>query len=167
MKKLILITLALCGLIFVNNVFADANGTFGIIDMQKIMQSSPKIKAAGDRLKTQFSADQGKIATKQKQLKDLLTKLNRDSSVISDKAKKDLQTKITTARKEYGAMLQSYEQKVMAAQQQAMQKIAASIQNVAEKVAKENNLGMVIVKQAVIYAGNAKDITNQVIKAMK
>jgi outer membrane protein len=162
-----LISIVLLGMLFLTNSFAVTANTFGIVDIQKIMQVSPKIKAAGDRLKAKFASQQRKIASKQQALRGLLTKLNRDASVMSDSAKQKLQTKITAARKEYGAILQNYEQKVMSAQQQEMQKIATSIQGIAAKIAKQNNLAMVVVKQAVIYAGNAKDITDQVIKAMK
>lgn len=167
MKKVILISLMFLGMIFLANVFADTATNFGVVDIQKVMQASPKIKAAGDRLKAQFAAQQKKIAAKQEELKNLLTKLNRDASVMSDSAKQKLQNKITAARKEYGAMLQNYEQKVMSAQQQEMQKLANNIQDIAAKIAKQNNLGMVVIKQAVIYAGNAKDITDQIIKAMR
>jgi outer membrane protein len=162
-----LISIVLLGMLFLTNSFAVTANTFGVVDIQKIMQVSPKIKAAGNRLKAKFASQQRKIAAKQQALKGLLTKLNRDASVMSDSAKQKLQAKITAARKEYSTMLQNYEQKVMLAQQQEMQKIATSIQSIAAKIAKQNNLTTVVVKQAVIYAGNAKDITDQVIKAMK
>jgi len=167
MKKIMLISIALLSMLFITNVFADTTKSFGIVDMQKIMHVSPKIQAVGNRLKAKFASQQGKIAAKQQQLKTLLTKLNRDASVMSNSAKQKLQNKIVDARKKYSSMLQNYEQGVMAAQQKEMQKIAGSIQSIAAKIAKQDNLGMIVVKQAVIYAGNAKDITDQVIKAMK
>lgn len=167
MKKIMLITIMLFSMLFIANAFADIANTFGVVDIQKIMRASPKIQATGNRLKTKFASQQGKIVVKQQQIKKLLTKLNRDASVMSASAKQKLQKQIIAARKAYAAMLQNYEQKVMAAQQQEMQKIAENIQSIAAKIAKKYNLGIIVVKQAVIYAGNAKDITDQVIKAMK
>jgi outer membrane protein len=97
----------------------------------------------------------------------MITKLNRDGSIMRDSDKQQLKDKIAAARKEFTTLTQNYEQQAMQAQQQLMQKTAEQVNNIAEKIAKQKGLSMVIVSQAVVYPGNAQDITSQVISKMK
>lgn len=167
MKRLVLILTSLIGLFFLVNSYAAANFNIGIIDVQKVMQNSPQAKAATKTLQKKFAAQQTKIMDKQNKLKQMIAKLNRDGSIMRDSDKQQLKDKITAARKEFTTLTQNYEQQAMQAQQQLMQKTAEQVNNIAEKIAKQKGLSMVIVSQAVVYPGNAQDITSQVISKMK
>lgn len=167
MKKLLLIFISLLGIFFLANSYAMGNAKIGIVDVQKIMQNAPEVKSASDALHKKFAPEQAKILAKQTDLKKMMDKLNRDASVMRDSDKKKLQDQIMTARKEFTTMTQGYEQKVLVAQQQTMQKIVKKVNNIAAQIAKKESLSMVIVRQAVIYPGDAKDITDEIINSMK
>ncbi|MGD9109191.1 MAG: OmpH family outer membrane protein [Gammaproteobacteria bacterium] len=167
MKKIILICIAIFSIAFITNSYADTSTNIGVLDVQKIMQSSPKIQAAGEKLKAKFTPQQNKIMAKQQALKNLMDKYNRDAPIMSDSVKQKLKNQIIAARKEYTTMSQNFEQELMKAQQQEMQKLTNDLQNIVAKIAKKNNLNMILTKQAIIYSGDTKDITDQVLKAMK
>jgi len=167
MKKITLICLIILGIFCITNTYADTTAKFGMIDIQKIMQKSPRIKAAGDRLKEKFASQQKKVIAKQQELKGLLDKFNRDASIMSDSVKQKLQKRILSVRKEYTIITQKYEQNLVLAQRKEMQKISDEVQRISGKVAKQEQLSMVFLKHALVFTGNAKDITNQVIKEMK
>lgn len=167
MKKIILICIAIFCVTFMANSYAGTPINIGILDVQKIMQSSPKIQAAGEKLKAKFTPQQNKIVAKQQELKNLMDKYNRDAPIMSDAVKQKLKDQIVAARKEYTTMSQNFEQELMQAQQEEMQKLTDDIQNTVTTIAKKNNLNIVLAKQAIIYSGDSKDITDQVLKAMK
>jgi outer membrane protein len=167
MKKITLICLIILGIFCLTNTFADTTAKFGIIDIQKIMQKSPRIKAAGDRLKEKFASQQNKVIAKQQELKGLLDKYNRDASIMSDSVKQKLQKRILSVRKDYTAMAQKYEQNLVLAQRKEMQKISDEVQKIVSKIAKRERLNAVFLKHALVFSGDAEDITSQVVKAMR
>lgn len=167
MKKIILTFIVIFSMTFITNCYADTSIKLGVLDVQKIMQNSPKIQAAGEKLKAKFTPQQNKILAKQQELKKLMDKYNRDAPIMNDSVKQKLKNQIVAARKEYTAMSQNFEQELMQAQQKEMQKLTDDIQSIVAKVAKKYNLDMVLAKQAIIYSGNAKDITDQVLQTMK
>ncbi|MGD9152559.1 MAG: OmpH family outer membrane protein [Gammaproteobacteria bacterium] len=167
MKKIILICIAIFSIAFITNSYADTPTNLGVLDVQKIMQNSPRIRAAGEKLKAKFIPQQNKIMAKQQELKNLMDKYNRDAPVMSNSVKQKLKNQIIASRKEYTTMSQNFEQALMKAQQKEMQKLTNDLQNIVAKIAKKDNLNMVLTKQAIIYSGDAKDITDQVLKAMK
>jgi len=165
MKKFILFVVSVVTLVFAVSSFA--NLKIGVVDMQKIMQSSPKVAAAGEKLRKQFAPQQNKMMAKQKELKALAAKLKRDDSIMKDSDKQKLQSQIAAVRKSLSTMAQGYQQKVVAAQQGAMGDIVKLIDKAVKKIAKKQSLNMVVVKQAVVYLGDQTDITAQVEKALK
>lgn len=138
----------------------------GLVDMQQILQQSPKVTAASEKLKKQFSPEQNKLMAKQNHLKELTDKLNRDAAVMQPKDKEALQAQIEKEQKDLMQQSQAFQQKAFEAQQKEMQSILANVTGVVKDIAKKKNLGLVVDKGAVVYADDGLDITNDVKKAL-
>lgn len=113
------------------------SGTVGVLDVNKVMSESPKVK----QLQEQLNA-------KAKELSDTLEK---DKANIS---KEEFQKRQETAYGDFLKMKQDLESQVDTSMKQAL-----------EEVSKEKKLGVIIYKNSVAQGGI--DITDDVLKKMQ
>ena len=166
MKKFNLFLISIISMFFVLTAYAAAP-KIGIVNFQKVMQELPKTKQDASRMEKQFTPEKEKIEQKKKKIDDLEKKLKRDSSVMQAKDKTKIETQLKAEQTEFLTMAQSFQGKVLKAQQDTLKGIIKSINDSVAKVAKQNKLDLVLQSGAVVYSGNAVDITSQVIKAGK
>jgi outer membrane protein len=114
-----------------------ATGAVGILDVNKVMSDSPKVKALQDQLNT-----------KAKELSDQLDK--DKASLSADEFQKKQEAS-------YGDFLKF--------KQDLESQVDASIKQSVEAVAKEKKLGIILYKNSVAQGGT--DITDDVIKRMQ
>jgi outer membrane protein len=165
MKKVIVAIMGLIGTGLC--AFASAAPvSIGIVDMQQVLQQSPKVTAVSEKLKKQFAPEQNRLMDQQKHLKELAGKLNRDAATMQAKDKDALQAQIDKEQKDLMEKTQAFQQKAFEAQQKEMQNILLNVTSVVKDIAKKNNLGLVVDKGAVVYANEDMDITAQVKKAL-
>ncbi len=112
-------------------------GAVGILDVNKVMSDSPKVKTLQDQLN-------GKA-------KELSDQLDKDKASLSAE---EFQKKQETAYNDFLKIKQDLESQV-----------DASIKQSVEAVAKEKKLGVVLYKTSVAQGGT--DITDDVIKRMQ
>jgi outer membrane protein len=112
-------------------------GAIGILDVNKVMSESPKVKALQDQLNTKA--------------KELGDQLEKDKASLSNE---EFQKKQETAYNDFLKIKQDLESQV-----------DTSIKQSVEAVAKEKNLGVVLYKNSVSHGGT--DITDDVIKRMQ
>lgn len=166
MKKIIVTVACLLSSALCLAAPAAAPVSIGIVDMQQVLQQSPKVTAASEKLKKQFAPEQNRLITQQNHLKELTEKLNRDATIMQQKDKDALQAQIDKEQKDLMQKSQEFQQKAFEAQQKEMQSILAKVTDAVKALAKKNNLTLVIDKGAVVYAGDELDITSQVKKAI-
>jgi len=167
MKKLIMTTVAaaLVAVVSTNAMAAADAGKFGVIDVQKIFASSPKVTAQKKSLMSEFTSKRDKLQASQKSLQAMMTKYKRNATVMSQSQKQALQTQIAAAQTKLMQMGHGYQQQAEQAQAQAMQKFVGQLKTAAATVAKKDNLAMILPTNAVIYAGDSMDVTKQVASA--
>ncbi len=147
---------------------AFASVKVGIIDLPQILQNSPQVKAINTKLKNEFKPQQEKIASAQANIRSEAEKLapNKAES-LKPEQKKAIQDKIMAKQKELQQMVVSFQQKVGDAQENAMKSFMKKIDDAVESVAKKDDLDLVLLKPAVVYASNTVDVTQAVMKALK
>lgn len=116
---------------------ANTVGAVGILDVNKVMADSPKVKALQEQLNVKA--------------KELSDQLEKDKASLSAE---EFQKKQEAT---YGSFLQL--------KQELEGQVDASIKQSVEAVAKEKKLGIVIYKNSVAQGGT--DITDEVIKRMQ
>jgi len=162
MRKLVV----LLGLFLASCAFA-SDGKVAVVDVQKVLADAPQVASVKTKLQNQFDPQSKEIANMQKQLQADVEKYSKDSAVMKDKEKKDLQDKIADNQKKLRDKEVSFQQDLVNAQNQAMQGILKQIQDAAENIAKKQQYDMVLVKGAVLYNNAALDITDKVIASLK
>jgi len=166
MKKLLVTLLSVATLVLGASAFAHATELrVGTVDMQQVFAQTNIVGdfqsrfqfQFGDRMK-QFSVNQREIAELTKKLKDPnISAKEKEKVQVKFKAE---QTKIMEARK-------SFSNEMRNTQFGEKTKIKNSIANTARKIAKQKNLDIVLRDDAVIFAGQKFDITDDVVKVIK
>ncbi|MBA2709990.1 MAG: OmpH family outer membrane protein [Tatlockia sp.] len=156
---LIAMVLALSGL----NVFADG-AKIGVVDLQKIMQTSIQMKAIQKKLENDFKPRRDKLLAMEEGLKKDMEKFKRDSSVLSDSQKKELEKKIVSVQQNFEREGQHYQQELSTAHNEAMENLYSKIRKAIAKVAETDKYDIVLQKDAAPFSSEKLDITDSVLK---
>ena len=147
------------------NAFADMNGAkIGVVDLQKIMQASNQMKEIQQKLEKDFKPRRDKLVAMEETLKQDMEKFKRESAVMSDSQKKELEKKIVSAQQVFEREGQQYQQELSAAHNEAMEQLYSKIRKAISKVADTDKYDLVLQKDAAPFSSEKLDITNSVIK---
>lgn len=141
--------------------------TVGVIDLAQVLQNSPQMKKAADKLKAEFKPRQERIAAMQEDMQKNQDKIKRDSSVMSQVDLQALQDKVVNERRDLQRMQEDYMQDLQAAQQQAMQGVLQGIDKIVQNIASQGHYDLILQKNSVAFASQRVDITPQVIQQLK
>lgn len=147
---------------------ADAPATsaikVGIVNVQQVLQQSPRVVALSKKLESQFKDRQTKINDEQKALQDELDKFKKDSVTMSQKDRDAAQKKIAADRSDLVKEAVAYQQDLQKEQSKIMQGIQADLNTIVTSIAKAQSYSLVLDSQAVIFAADGNDITKDVAK---
>lgn len=141
--------------------------TIGVVDVQKILESSSQAKSLRDNLQKQFGAKHDAIMSQGKAMQADIQNFQKNQAVLSPKDLDALKKKIMNEQQQIGQEQNQFQQDYMVARSKAMDTIMQSVQASAAKVAAKKNLDLVVAKQTVIYAKDGSDITSDVLEGMK
>lgn len=139
----------------------------GVLDVSKVLQQSPQVKAAVAKLKTKFKSRQDKIASAQKKLEADQKKLTRNKSVMKQSEVDDLQMSIQDEQRELRTMKENYVQAARLAQNQVMGETLKRVNKIVKEIADKEHYDLILQRDNVAYASKKVDITSQVLVALK
>ena len=163
MKKILTLGIGLCSMISACAYAVDIK--VGVIDFAQITQQSPQVAVINKKLQTQFAPEQQKIMQAQSDLRAQAAKL-APTNKLTDAQRQVLQTQINKDQQNLQNMVTKFQETVNKAQTDAMQQFTNEISNAAKVIAQKEKIDLVLVKNAVVYAGNTMDITSLVLKEM-
>ena len=139
----------------------------GVVDMQKVMQSTPKMKALQQRLEKDFMPRRDKLVKMEEQLKVDMEKFKRDSAVMSDSEKKELQSKIMQTRQSFEKEGQAYQKDLSEQHNKSVQALYEKVKTIVDSIAQKGQYDLVLQKDAAPYSASKLDITDQVLAKLK
>ncbi|QTS83710.1 OmpH family outer membrane protein [Coxiella endosymbiont of Amblyomma nuttalli] len=139
----------------------------GLVDMRKVFQALPQIKKINASLERQFLSRREKVIRLGKSLQDNVNKLQRNESVMSKKEIVSLRDTIQKQRNQLQEDQRQFQQALFTAQNKAMVGFMTRITGVVENIAKKENLDLILLKDTVLYTKDGKDITSDVVSALK
>src|SRR5262245_54738726 len=126
MKRVFGVFLALVFGLGLNNVFADPT-RIGVVDLQKIMQTSNQMKMIQQKLEKKFKPRRDKLVSMETDLKQEMEKFKRDNAVMSPTQKKALEKKIISSQQTFEREGQQYQQELSTAHNEAMEDLYGKI----------------------------------------
>ena len=162
MKKLLLSAVGSAILLTATTAFADTN--IGVVDLEKIMKTSPQIAAINKEIESKFKGRHDHIMQAQQSLKTDIDQFQRDASVMKDNDRKALQDKIINEKNSVQTDAESFQQDLSNFQNQALMKFMNKLKGIMENIGQKDHLDLVIMKQATAYYNPKYDITDMVMK---
>lgn len=156
---LVALVLTVCGA----NAFADG-AKIGVVDLQKIMQTSSQMKAIQQKLENDFKPRRDKLVAMEEGLKKDMEKFKRDSAVMNQTQKKELEKKIVNTQRTFEREGQQYQQELSTAHNEAMEELYGKIRKAINKVAETEKYDLILQKDAAPFSVTKLDITDSVIK---
>lgn len=135
-----------------------------VVNVQSVLQQSPRVTALSKKLEGQFKARQTKIGDEQKALQDELDKFKKESPTMSTKDRDAMQKKIASDRSDLVKEVVAYQQDLQKEQNKIMQGILNDLNGIVSSIAKGQGYTLVLDSQAVIFAADGNDITKDVAK---
>lgn len=146
----------------------DAAMKVAVVNVQQVLQQSPRVAALSKKLESDFKARQTKIAGKQKALQDELEQFKKDSADAKKMTQKDrdaAQKKIASDRSELVKEVVAYQQDLGKEQNKVMQGILSDLNGIVSTIATGKGYNLVLDSQAVVFtADKANDLTKDVAK---
>lgn len=146
---------------------AEPNLKIGVIEVNKVLQSSEKLEKASQSLEKEFKPRQEKIVQAQKDIKADQEKLRRDESVMSSKDINELRDKIMADSRSLKRMQEDYVQDLKAKQSEVMKSVMDNLNSIVDNIAKDEHYDLILQRQTVAFASDRVDITQQVIEQLQ
>lgn len=156
---LIALALAITGV----NAFAEIS-KIGVVDLQKIMQTSPQMKAIQQKLEQDFKPRRDKLVAMEESLKKEIENFKRDSAVLGQMQKKEAEKKIVAAQQTFEREGQQYQQELSTANNEAMEELYGKIRKAINKVAEAEKFDLILQKDAAPFSISKLDVTESVMK---
>ncbi|HHF7345534.1 MULTISPECIES: OmpH family outer membrane protein [Legionella] len=163
MKRVSGILIALVFGLGAANAFADW-AKIGVVDLQKIMQTSSQMKVIQQKLEKDFKPRRDKLVAMEEGLKKDMEKFKRDSAIMSQTQKKELEKKIVATQQTFEREGQQYQQELSTAHNEAMEELYGKIRKAINKVAETQKYDLILQKDAAPFSVSKLDITEEVMK---
>lgn len=161
MKKMItLLALAL-------SFSAMAEVKIGVINIQKVITSISEGKSVMKTLEKSFKSKQKEIKKEEEAIKKLQADYQKQSSLLSDKAKANKEMEIRKKIAQLQQKTMDYQKNIQKQEKELKQPILEKLKPVIDDVSKNKKLDMTfeVSSSPVVYASSQVDITGDVIKA--
>ncbi|MCP0913173.1 MULTISPECIES: OmpH family outer membrane protein [Legionella] len=165
MKRLGSVIIALMFTLGCASAFAEGT-KIGVVDLQKIMQTSTQMKAIQEKLEKEFKPRRDKLVAVEENLKKDMEKFKRDSAVMSQSQRKELEKKIVSTQQKFEREGQQYQQELSTAHNEAMEDFYNKIRAAIAKVAETEKFDIVLQKDAAPFSSEKLDVTSKVMQAI-
>lgn len=166
MKRISAVLVALVFGLFSTCIFADT-AKIGVVDLQKIMQTSTQMKDIQQKLEKEFKPRRDKLVAMEATLKSDMEKFKRDSAILSATQKKELEKKIVGSQQQFERDGQQYQQELSTAHNEAMEGLYTKVRSAISTIAKDEKYDIIVQKDAAPFSSESLDVTEKVIKAIK
>lgn len=166
MNRMAKICLTAFALLFSVCALAESSN-IGVINIQKIMQASPEVKAMREKLENEFKPRQQKLLNLSQEYKANVERLKRDTAIMTKSQKDELERKVVQQKRDLERQGQDYQQDLNMAQNQSMEKFFNKVKKVVNKIAAKKGYAVVLQKDSVPYNSPEVDITASVLDALK
>lgn len=163
MKRLVFALAALMLALTGTNAFADWT-KIGVVDLQKIMQTSPQMKEIQQKLEKDFKPRRDQLVAMEEGLKKSMEQFKRDNAILSETQKKEMERKIISTQQQFEREGQQYQQELSSAHNEAMESLYNKVRAAISKVAEIDKFDIILQKDAAPFTTPKLDVTDRVMK---
>jgi outer membrane protein len=137
----------------------------GVINTDRILREAAPAKEAARKIEQEFKARDADVAKREQEVRDLVTRLDRDGPTLSETDRNVRQRDIDSRTREIERLRRQLAEDLKARQFDEMTKIKERLDVVLTKLAKDQGYDLIL--QDGLFVGRNVDITEAVIKALE
>lgn len=138
-----------------------------VVDMQKLFDGYPGTQKAKDKLKDIEKKKMNDLTDTAQELKDLQKELNDSSSVLSEKQKARKEREFNEKKAAFDQDQAQAQKELMGKENEMTQNIVGEIKAIVATIAKGKDFDLVLDQDKTVYARDAVDLTDDVLKSFK
>jgi outer membrane protein len=169
MKRLIVSIFIITAIfVFQHSSLAAEASKIGIIYLQRCINESNEGKRISESLQKEIAAMQQKYDKAQKELTELQKEIEKQSLMLSLDAKESKQKEYNKKSRELNYLNEDLSEEANRAEQNARLRVIQVLNVIVRNIAKQDNFDLILESSGagVLFASDALDITDQVIKEM-
>lgn len=148
------------GLLLTANVsFADLK--VGFVNIPAVLEKAPQAEKAKKRLEKEFSPRDKQLVAQQKEIQNLEERMARDSSVMGESERRNLEKDILNKKRDAKRAQQEFSEDFNLRRNDELGKLQRRIVEAIREIAKDQNFDLLLT-DGVIYASEQIDVTSQV-----
>lgn len=138
----------------------------GVVNIPALMQRAPQTKAAMDALQEEFAPRQREILAKQKEFEELGTKFQKDSAVMGETERRNMEKELRDMQREVTRLQNEYQEDLNLRQNEEMSNLQVALLQEIQGYATQQEYDL-IVGDGVLFASGAVNITEDVLRAVE
>lgn len=138
----------------------------GVVNIPALMQRAPQTKAAMDALQEEFAPRQREIVAKQKEFEELGTKFQKDSAVMGETERRNMEKELRDLQREVTRLQNEYQEDLNLRQNEEMSNLQVALLQEIQGYASAQGYDL-IVGDGVLFASGEVNITEDVLRAVE
>ncbi len=145
-------------------VFAEAK--IGVVDIRAALFSSNAAQAFSQSLSDEFKTQEMEVRSVQESGHKLQEKLKKDAAIMSDTERTKLASELEEKAKEFKYLKGKLDNAVAKRKQSFLQESKPKVDEVLKELVEAEKFDLILPREAVVYSGQALDITAKVIEKL-
>jgi outer membrane protein len=138
----------------------------GVVNVPALMQAAPQAKVAMDALQEEFAPRQREVLAKQKEFDTLSEKVQRDVAVMGETERRNSEKDLRDLQREVARLQNEFQEDLNLRRNEELGNLQRSLLKEVQEYAQSEGYDLVV-GDGVLFASNAVNITDSVLKAMQ
>ena len=138
----------------------------GVVDLQKILETSNSGKAAQNELKVQRDKMQADMKQRGNEIHEIESRMQREAMVMSKETREEKEREHRIKVSDFQALQRKYQSDLQEVERKLMGKLQTEITSLVSDIAKKDGYLLVISNIGVIYSLPSVDITERLIQEL-
>lgn len=165
--KVVRITFLISLLMFCSHSALAADvAKIGVIDFQKVLETSAAGKAIQAELKAKNEMMAGDLQKKGAEIEKISKRLERESMVMSKEMREEKEREHRIKVNDFKSLQKKYRAELQKLQVQLMQKLQTDLAAVTAEIGKKEGYLLIMDKRGVVYAPTSVDLTDKIIQRL-
>lgn len=136
----------------------------GVIDAQRILETSAAGKAAKEQIKEKSTTMAADLKQKGEEVEELAKRLEREAMVMSQEKREDKRREYRIKLNDFKGLEQRYRNELKDLEKKLISRIQKDIMAISEEIGKKDGYLLIVNKLGVMYSPKSVDITDSVIE---
>jgi len=166
-------TLKLGAVLFLTNIFLIAQISFaadvakiGIVDLQKVLETSSPGKSAQAQIKEKKDNMEQDLNQKGAELEKLRERLERESMVMSKETREEKEREIRIKLNDFKSLQKKYRTELQDLEKKLVTELQDDVFTLVGEIGKKQGYLLIISKIGVLYSPNSIDLTDKLIQQL-